>query len=92
MLIQRFEGVFDHPQPELPGGIFKTKKSQFSSILEGLSMEDVGIFYGHFIYVFCGHMVYFEAIWYIYLMVIWYIYPVLFFLYQGQSGNHALNK
>jgi hypothetical protein len=56
---------------------FQTKKLQFGEILEGLAIEDVGIF--------CGHLVYFVAIWYIlwpfgifygylvYFMVIWYI-------------------
>jgi hypothetical protein len=41
----------------LPGGIFSNQKSQFGQILEGLAMEDVGIFY-------C-HLVYFTVIWYI---------------------------
>jgi hypothetical protein len=62
----------------LPGGLFSNKKYQFGKILEGLAMEDVGIFY--------GHLVYFMAIWSIlwpsgsilrllvYFMVIWYIF------------------
>jgi hypothetical protein len=29
---------------------FQTKKSQFGQILEGLTMENVGIFYGHLEY------------------------------------------
>jgi hypothetical protein len=36
---------------------FQTQKSQFGLILEEIEMEDVGIFYGHFVY--------FTAIWYI---------------------------
>jgi hypothetical protein len=42
-------------QPGLPDGIFTNKKSQLGSILEGLAMENVGIFY--------GNLVYFTAIW-----------------------------
>jgi hypothetical protein len=44
---------------------FQTKKSQFGSILEGVAMEDVGIFY--------DRLVYFTANWYTYFMAIWYI-------------------
>jgi hypothetical protein len=29
---------------------FQTKKFQFGEILEGLAMEDVGVFYCHFVY------------------------------------------
>jgi hypothetical protein len=36
--------------PGLPDGIFSDKKYQFGQILEGLAMEDVGIFYGHLVY------------------------------------------
>jgi hypothetical protein len=31
----------------LPEGLFSNQKSIFGKILEGLEMEDVGIFYGH---------------------------------------------
>jgi hypothetical protein len=53
--------------------------------LEGLAMEYVGIFYGHFVYftaklyilwpfgTFCGHLVYFSR---------------FDMLYQEKSGNH----
>jgi hypothetical protein len=41
----------------LPDGIFSNQKSRFGQILEGLAMEDVGVFY--------VHLVYFMAIWYI---------------------------
>jgi hypothetical protein len=34
----------------LPDGIFSKQKSELGSILEGLAMEDVGIFYGHLVY------------------------------------------
>jgi hypothetical protein len=58
----------------LPGVKFSNQKSQFGYILEGLAMEDVGLFYGHllhFIAIWCilwafgefyGHLVYFMAI------------------------------
>jgi hypothetical protein len=64
--------------------IFWNQKSQFGQILEGLAMEDVGVFY--------GHVVYFMCIWYILVsfgifMVIWYIFPVLVCLDQEKSGN-----
>jgi hypothetical protein len=39
----------------LPDGIFSNPKYQFGQILEGLAMEDIGIFY--------GHLVYFTATW-----------------------------
>jgi SOS-response transcriptional repressor LexA len=41
----------------LPDGIFSSQKSQFWLLLEGLAMEDVGIFH--------GHLVHFPAVWYI---------------------------
>jgi hypothetical protein len=39
----------------LPDGLFSNQKSKSGYILEGLAMEDVGIFYGHFVHftVFC---------------------------------------
>jgi hypothetical protein len=41
----------------LPDGTFSNKKKcQFGYILEGLAMEEVGIFYGHF-GLFYGHFV-----------------------------------
>jgi hypothetical protein len=30
-------------------GIFSNQKSRFGSILEGLAMEGVAVFYGHFV-------------------------------------------
>jgi hypothetical protein len=55
--------------------------------LEGLAVEDVGIFYGHFenypaIWYFCVHLVHFVAI--------WYIFPRFGILYQEKSGNPGL--
>jgi hypothetical protein len=40
----------------LPDGLFSNKKSQLGLILNGLEMENVGIFY--------DHLVYYMAIWY----------------------------
>jgi hypothetical protein len=67
----------------LPDGtyihIFSNQKSQFGLILEGLAMQDVGIFmaiwsvfrpFGRF----SGHLVYFVAIWYIF-PIFWYVLP-----------------
>jgi hypothetical protein len=39
----------------LPDAIFTNQKSQFGYILEGLGIENVGIFY--------GNLVHFNAIW-----------------------------
>jgi hypothetical protein len=33
----------------LPEGIFSNRKSQFGYILEGLAMEDIGIFHGYLV-------------------------------------------
>jgi hypothetical protein len=33
----------------LPDGLFSNQKFKFGEILEGLAMEDVGIFYGHLV-------------------------------------------
>jgi hypothetical protein len=48
---------------------FQTKNNSFGTFLEGLAMEDVGIFY--------GHLIYFLAIWYIVWLfgLFWYIVP-----------------
>jgi hypothetical protein len=60
----------------LPDGLFSNQKSNFGEILEGLAMEDVGIFYGHLVHftVFCyilwtfgivlGNLIYFSPFWY----------------------------
>jgi hypothetical protein len=62
----------------LPDGIFSNQKSKFGSILEGLEMEDVGIFYLHmviwnilcrlvwfvFIWQCCDNLVHFSPFWY----------------------------
>jgi hypothetical protein len=52
--------------------------------MEGLEMENVGIFYGH---LECN-----SAIWYMLwpfgkLVIIWYISPRFGILYQEKSGN-----
>jgi hypothetical protein len=41
----------------LPDGLFSNQKYQFGYILEGLRMENAGIFY--------GHLGYFTVIWHI---------------------------
>jgi hypothetical protein len=35
----------------LPDGLFSDQKSKFGFILEGLEIENVGVFYGHFEYL-----------------------------------------
>jgi hypothetical protein len=58
----------------LPDGIFSNQKSKFRAILEGLAMEDVGMY-------ILRPLCLFRAVWYIfghfvYLLVIWYFYPI----------------
>jgi hypothetical protein len=49
---------------------FQTKNPNLGKSLEGITIEDVGIFY--------EHSVYFKAAWYmLYSVVIWYIFPFL---------------
>jgi hypothetical protein len=43
--------------------VISNQKSQFGWILEGLGMENDGIFYGRLEYVFYGHVLYFMAPW-----------------------------
>jgi hypothetical protein len=62
----------------MPDGLFSNQKSQFGSILKGLSREHFGIFYDNLVYfmafgnilwpleIFYGHLVYFVVIWYIF--------------------------
>jgi hypothetical protein len=69
--------------------IFSNQKSQFGYILEGLEMENVGIFY--------GHLEYFTAMCYILwpfenLVVIWYIFPRFGTVCQQKSGNPVLSR
>jgi hypothetical protein len=72
----------------LPDGIFGTfsnQKSQFGQILEGLTMEDAGIFY--------GRLVHFTAIWhanFVAFIVIWYIFPVC--MTRSQSYELELQR
>jgi hypothetical protein len=70
-------------QPGLPDGLFSNQKSKVGLILQGLAMEDVGIFRGHLIHftVFCyiswpfgivgGNLVYFFPFWYFVPRKIW---------------------
>jgi hypothetical protein len=60
----------------LPDGIFSNKKSHFGLILEGLAIEDVGIFYGHWAYFTAnwfiwGLLVYFSPFWFAVPRKIW---------------------
>jgi hypothetical protein len=67
----------------LPDGLFSNQKSKFGKILEGLAMEDAGIFYGHldhftvFCYILltfgivCGNLVYFPLFCYFVPRKIW---------------------
>jgi hypothetical protein len=60
----------------LPDGLFSNQKSQFGLILEGLAMDNLGIFYDNLVYfkavenilwpfgIFCGNLVYFPPFWY----------------------------
>jgi hypothetical protein len=69
--------------------MFSNQKSQFGKILKGLAMEDVGIFYGHFVYMlaklytlwplgkYCGHLAYFSG---------------FGMLYREKSGNPETNS
>jgi hypothetical protein len=64
-----------HLAQGLPDGIFSNHKSQFGQILEGVSIEEGGMFYCHLVYftaiwpillpfgLFYCHLVYFTAIW-----------------------------
>jgi hypothetical protein len=67
----------------LPDGLFSNQKSKFGLILEGLAIEDVGIFYERLIHfmVFCyilwtfgvvrKYLVYFFQFWYFVRRKIW---------------------
>jgi hypothetical protein len=53
-----------------PDGIISNRKYQFGLYLEGLAMENVGIFNGPFVFFtafgyFCGHLVKSMVIWHI---------------------------
>jgi hypothetical protein len=70
----------------LPDGIFSNQKSQLGPILEGLRLEIVGLFHGHFKY--------FTAIWYILwpfgtVVAIWNTFPHFGTLCRGKSGSPA---
>jgi hypothetical protein len=67
----------------LPDGLFSNQKSKFGLILEGLLMENLGIFYDHLVYftaianilgtfgIFCGNLVYLPLFWYFGPRKIW---------------------
>jgi hypothetical protein len=53
----------------LPDGLFSNQKSQYGYLLEGLAMQNLGIFYDHLVYFTAianifGHLVYFPQPWY----------------------------
>jgi hypothetical protein len=62
----------------------------------GLPIGDVGMFYGHLVYLtaiwyFCGHLVFFVAPWYI-LWPFGIFFSVLVCLDKEKSGNPGLNN
>jgi hypothetical protein len=64
--------------------LFSNQKSQFGKVLEGLAMENLGIFFDHLVYftaignilwpfgIFCGNLVYFSPFWYFGPRKIWH--------------------
>jgi hypothetical protein len=77
----------------LPDGIFLDQKSQFELIVEGLDMEDVGIFYGHSVHlVHLVNVMYFMPIWYIFPCLSMHIFTHFGKLYQAQSGNPDIDR
>jgi hypothetical protein len=65
--VGRVVGVLNHRVARF--GLFLDQKSRLGSSLEGLAMEDVGIF--------LGHLVYFTALWFLlygHFVVIWYVF------------------
>jgi hypothetical protein len=74
MLPTRVSGYGPHGTG-LPDGSFSNQKSKFGKILEGLAMEDAGMFYGHLVYftafchilltfgIVCGNLVYVFPFW-----------------------------
>jgi hypothetical protein len=69
--------------PGLPDGIFPNQKSQFGHILEGLALEDVGMFY--------GLLAYFAAIWYV-VRPFGVFYGHLVYFPLDKSGNPGLDR
>jgi hypothetical protein len=63
--------------PGLPDGLFSNQKSQFMYILEGLAMENLGIFHEDLVY-FRAIGNFFTAIWYI-LWSLVYFFPFWYF-------------
>jgi hypothetical protein len=67
----------------LPDGLFSNQKSQFEYILEGLAMENLGIFYHHLVCfsaignilwpfgILRGNLAYFPLFWYFGPRKIW---------------------
>jgi hypothetical protein len=60
--------ITQHPKPVLPDGIFSYQNFQFGYILEGLRIENVGIFFHiwHILPLFYARLVHFVVNWYIF--------------------------
>jgi hypothetical protein len=76
--------LYKETRSGLPDGLFSNQNSKFGKILEGLAVEDVGIFY--------GHLVHFTVFWYILLTFGIVCGNLVYFsrfgiLYQEKSGN-----
>jgi hypothetical protein len=76
--------------PGLPNGKFSNQKYQFGEILEGLGMENVGMFYGQLEYfgpfvIFYNHLV-------LGIVIIWCIFPRFGILCQEKSGNPGVDS
>jgi hypothetical protein len=80
-LLDRSKSQFHLPPQGCQMVYFKTKKSQFGLILDGLTVEDVGLFY--------GRLVCFIAIGYI-LCILFGIFFPLVGMYKEKSGNPGL--
>jgi hypothetical protein len=72
----------------LPDGVFSNQKYKFGFILEGLGMQNVGLFYFHLEYctafgILYGHLEYCTAIWYtLYMAFLVLFVAVWYFLWQ----------
>jgi hypothetical protein len=75
--------------PGLPDGLVSNQKSQFGYILEGLAMDDTGIFY--------SNSVYFMALWYILWTLVYFVVilctniPRFGILCREKSGKPGAN-
>jgi hypothetical protein len=65
-------------------------KYQFGCILEGLGMDNVGIFYIPLEHFTAHWYLLFMTVWYATYVAIWYIFPRFGKLNQEKSGSPAL--